>query len=152
MKATSSEKMSKDWNPSKISMEECSEEEEHPVEACTFRVDGDAKGGSVPWRPQEETHSRRGKVSSVRCYIRSEKVWKSTTVSDNWQLSGIFAKAVSVRNWGWKLLWIKVKQVNEEAETWVVNHSLHRLGYERKNTGWSAWCLGSWSDLGLFSE
>lgn len=56
--------MSKDQNPSKVSirsMEECAVEEKHPTEAC---VSGEARGGSVLWKPWQKASSRGGKVSS----------------------------------------------------------------------------------------
>lgn len=48
----------------------------------------------------------------------------------------IFAKALS-RKLGVEVmrLWIQVKEVDEEVETWVVNYSFYGLGYERKKTG-----------------
>lgn len=64
--------MSKDQPPGKISTKECAEELKYPVEARGTSEDEDARGGSVPQKPQEIC-STKGTVSNAQCSIRPEK-------------------------------------------------------------------------------
>ena len=91
---------------------------------CQRRISAMEAPGGDPFKKREGQqcpmlHQVREGLKINHC------LWQLAVIGDLCQSS--FCKKLGLEA---MLLWIKVKQVNEEAETWVVNHSLHRLGYE----------------------